>query len=95
MYSHADRIHAVELHIKAREAVRQRSESWVIPQEHSEELVPRVRAHRDLRVRSVARAPKFSEVQKQAALEHYRTHGHCISLTMRALCCPGRGALPA
>ena len=51
--------------------------------------------HRDLRVRSVARGPKFSEAQKQAALEHYRTHDRCIPSTMRALGYLGRGTLTA
>lgn len=51
--------------------------------------------HQDLRVRCAARAPKFSEAQKQAALEHYRTHDRSISATMRALGYPGRGTLTA
>ena len=49
--------------------------------------------NRDLRVQAVARAPKFSEAQKQAALEHFRTHDRCISATVRALGYPGRGTL--
>lgn len=49
----------------------------------------------DLPVCCVARAPKFSEAQKQASLEHFRTHDRCISATMRALGYPGRGTLTA
>lgn len=49
----------------------------------------------DLPVRCVARAPKFSAAQKQAAREHFRTHDRCISATMRALGYPGRGTLTA
>ncbi|MCH4814097.1 IS3 family transposase, partial [Halomonas neptunia] len=49
----------------------------------------------DLPHRSAPRPPKFSETQKQIALQHYVTHGLCISWTMRALGFPGRATLTA
>ena len=49
----------------------------------------------DLPLGSAARPPKFSEAQKQVALEHYASHGRCISWTMRALGYPGRATLTA
>lgn len=38
---------------------------------------------------------KYSQAQKEAAVEHYLTHGRCIAETMRALGYPGRGTLTA
>jgi len=41
------------------------------------------------------RGPKYSQAQKEAAVEHYVTHDRCIAATMRALGYPGRGTLTA
>jgi putative transposase len=41
------------------------------------------------------RVPKYSQAQKEAAVEHYITHDRCIAATMRALGYPGRGTLTA
>lgn len=49
----------------------------------------------DLSVGCAVRAPKFTQAQKEAAVEHYRTHDRCISATMRALGYPGRATLTA
>jgi putative transposase len=43
----------------------------------------------------VPRPPKFSDAQKQVALEHYASQGRCISWTLRALGYPGRATLTA
>ncbi|SMC95106.1 hypothetical protein SAMN05880593_111147 [Rhizobium sp. RU36D] len=96
MYSYADRLRAVELYLRLGKrlnaTIRQLGyltknalKGWY--REYVE--------NRDLRVQAVARAPKFSEAQKQAALEHFRTHDRYISATMRALGYPGRGTLTA
>jgi transposase-like protein len=58
---------------------------WYLEYEH----------HLDLRLGFAPRAPKFTQAQKEAALEHYRTHGRCVSATMRALDYPGRATLTA
>ena len=39
----------------------------------------------DLPVGYAGREPKYSQVQKEAAVEHYLTHDRCIAATMRAL----------
>ena len=49
----------------------------------------------DLPAGCAVRAPKYTEAQKKAAIEHYLTHDRCISATMRALGYPGRGTLTA
>lgn len=92
MYSHADRIRAVELYIKLGKRVKATIRQLGYPTKNAlRNWYREYQQHRDLRVRCVARTPKFSEAQKQAALEHYRTHDRCISATMRALGYPGRG----
>lgn len=58
---------------------------WYLEYEHCQ----------DLSIGSGPRPPKFSEAQKQAALEHYASRGRCISWMMRALGHPGRATLTA
>ncbi|WP_430252230.1 IS3 family transposase [Neorhizobium sp. DAR64860/K0K1] len=94
MYSYADRLRAVELYLRLGKRLNATIRQLGYPTKNAlkgwyREYVE----NRDLRVGAVARAPKFSEAQKQAALEHFRTHDRCISATMRALGYPGRGTL--
>ncbi len=96
MYSYADRLRAVELYIRLGKRLNATIRHLGYPTKNAlkgwyREYVE----NRDLRVQAVARAPKFSEAQKQAALEHFRTHDRCISATMRALGYPGRRTLTA
>lgn len=49
----------------------------------------------DLPVGYAAWDPKYSQAQKEAAVEHYLSHDRCIAATMRALGYPGRGTLTA
>ncbi|NHN21524.1 IS3 family transposase, partial [Bacillus amyloliquefaciens] len=49
----------------------------------------------DLPVGYAGRAPKFSQAQKAATIEHYLAHDRCIAATMRALGYSGRGTLTA
>lgn len=49
----------------------------------------------DLRLVFAPGAPKFTQAQKEAAVEHHRTHSRCISAKMRALGYPARATLPA
>ncbi|SCY92853.1 hypothetical protein SAMN03159288_05301 [Rhizobium sp. NFACC06-2] len=96
MYSYADRVRAVELYIGLGKRLNATIRQLGYPTKNAlrgwyREYVKNL----DLRVQAVARAPKFSEAQKQAALEHFRTHDRCISATMRELGYPGRGTLTA
>lgn len=45
--------------------------------------------------RMVGCRPKFSQEQKDASVDHYLAHGHCIAATMRALGYPCRETLTA
>ena len=96
MHSYEDRMRAVALYIKLgkrvqvtiRElgyATKNTLRGWYREYERGQELP----------IGSAPRPPKFSEAQKQAALEHYASTGRCISWTIRALGYPGRAMLTA
>ncbi|EMG51149.1 integrase catalytic subunit, partial [Ochrobactrum sp. CDB2] len=96
MYSYEDRMRAVALYIKLgkrpKATIRQLGypsknalKGWCREYEH----------HLELRLGFAPRAPKFTQAQKEVAVEHYRTHGRCVSATMRALGYPGRATLTA
>ena len=96
MYSYADRLRAVELYIRLGKRLNATIRQLGYPTKNAlRGWYREYLQHLDLRIQSVARAPKFSEAQKQAALEHFRTHDRCISATMRALGYPGRATLTA
>jgi transposase InsO family protein/transposase-like protein len=50
--------------------------------------------HRDLHA-GYARLPKFSQAQKEWAVQHYLTHGRCLAVTTRALGYPSTTVLRA
>jgi putative transposase len=94
MSSHEDQMRAVELYIKlgkrAKATIRQLGypskntlKGWRREYEH----------HLDLRLEFAPRATKFTQAQKEAAVDQYRTYGRCISATMRALGYPGCATL--
>lgn len=96
MYSYADTRRAVEFYLRLGKRLNATIRQLGYPTKNAlrgwyREYVQ----HLDLRIQPVARTPKYSESQKQAALEHYLTHDRCISATMRALGYPGRGTLTA
>lgn len=94
MYSYEDWIRAVELYIRLGKRVRAPILQLDYPTKNTLKGWHREYAKRlDLPMGSAVRGPKYSPAQKQAAVEHYLTHDRCISATMRALCCPGRGTL--
>jgi hypothetical protein len=48
---------------------------------------------RDLPMRYVRSKPKYSVEQKKLAVDHYRDHGRCMTVTIKALGYPGRDSL--
>ncbi|HTP71230.1 MAG TPA: transposase, partial [Burkholderiaceae bacterium] len=95
MYSYEDRLRAVRLYIKLgkRVAVTIRQlgyptknalKSWHREYEQGLDLPA-----------SYVRPPKYSQVQKERAVEHYLEHGRCLSATVKALGYPSRTLLPA
>lgn len=96
MYSYADRIRAVELYLKLGKRIRATIRQLGNPTKNAlKGWCREYEQQQDLRERCAPRSPKYSEADKQAALEHYRTHDRCIASTMRALGYPGRGTLTA
>lgn len=96
MYSYEDRIRAVELYIRLGKRVRATILQLGYPTKNALKGWHREYEKRlDLPVGFAIRGPKYSQAQKQAAVEHYLTHDRCLSATMRALGYPGRGTLTA
>lgn len=96
MYSYEDRIRAVELYIKLGKrpgaTIRQLGyptksslKSW--HREYERSL--------DLSRGYVRSKPKYSQSQKEQAVEHYLGHGCCIAATIKALGYQGRDSLRA
>ena len=96
MYSYEDRVRVVELYIRLGKRVKATIRQLGYPTKNAlkgwfREFEQRL----DLRVGFAGRCPKYSQAQKEAAVEHYLTHDRCIAATMRALGYPGRGTLTA
>lgn len=91
MYSYPERSREVEFYIKLGKRIKTTIRQLGYPTKNALKAWCReYEQARDLRVRWAARAPKYSEAEKQAAVERYRTHDRCIASTMRALGYPGR-----
>lgn len=96
MYSYEDRIRAVELYIKLGKRVGPTIRQLGYPTKNALKGWYREYEQRlDLPVGYAGRKPKYSQAQKEAAVEHYLTHDRCIAATMRALGYPGRATLTA
>jgi len=94
MYSYEDRVRAVALYIKLGKRVRAAIVQVGYPTKNALKGWHREYEKRlDLPVGFALRAPKCTQAQKEAAVEHYLTHDRCISATKRALSYPGRGTL--
>ncbi len=96
MFSYEDRIRAIKLYIKLGKRVgptirklgyptKNALKNWYREYEHS----------RDLQVCYVRSRRKYSDEQKQAAVQHYQDHDRCIASTMKALGYPCRATLTA
>ncbi|NVM92805.1 transposase-like protein [Variovorax sp. SG517] len=96
MYSYEDRIRAVELYIKPGKRVRPTIRQLGYPTKNSlKGWYNEYQQKLDLPMGYAGRRLKFSQEQKDAAIDHYLAHDRCIAATMRALGYPGRGTLTA
>ena len=96
MYSYEDRIRAIELYIKMGKRAGATICQLGYPTENSlkswhEQYV------RDLDVPRgyLGAKPKYSQAQRQEAVQHYLDHGRCIAWTIKALGYPSRDLLRA
>lgn len=96
MYSYDERLRAVELYIRL--GRRARATICELGYPTAKALRGWHREYelkRDLPRRYTARPPKFTDAQKQVALQHYVGHGYSISGTVQTLGFPCRGTLAA
>ena len=96
MYSYEDRIRAVELYIKLGKRTGATIRQLGYPTKNSlkswhEEYERRL----DLPSGYARSKPKYSQIQKKKAVEHYAEHGRCIAATVKALGYPCRDLLRA
>lgn len=96
MYSYEDRVRAVQLYIKLGKRSGAAIRQLGYPTKNSlknwhEEYE---RSH-DLSRGYVRSKPKYSQTQKERAIEHYLEQGRCIAFTVKALGYPGRDSLRA
>src|SRR5450830_384580 len=94
MYSYEERIRAVTLYIKLGKRTGATIRQLGYPTKNSlkswhEEYERRL----DLPSGYVRSMPKYSQTQKERAVEHYAEHGHCIAATVKALGYPSRDLL--
>lgn len=97
MYLYEDRIRAVELYIKLGKRVRPTIRQLGYPTKNAlKAWYAEYQKRLDLPVGYAGREPKFSQAQKDGAIEHYLTHDRCIAATMRApWATPGVEPLPS
>ena len=95
MYSYEDRLRAVRLYIKLGKRVGLTIRKLGYPTKNALRHWHREYEHRlDLSAIYVRR-PKYSQAQKELAVQHYLGHGRCLAATIKALGYPSRPLLSA
>lgn len=94
MYSYEDRMRAVKLYIQYDYSFASVKQELGYPKHHYSlhQWYVEYQENSDLKQRST-RPPKFTEEQRQEAIEHYYAHGRCVSRTVRLLGYPSRTLL--
>lgn len=96
MYSYEDRMRAVKLHIKPGKRTAATIRQLGYPTKNSlKSWHEKYRRDLDLPAGYVRSRPRYSQPQKNLAVEHYLDHGHCMAATIRALGYPCRDLLAA
>ena len=93
MYSYEDKIRAVELYIKLGKRVKATIRQLGYPTKNALKGWYREQGRRGDLAKGYHRAPRYSTVQQQAALDHFLHHGCCIDFTRKALGYPCRSVL--
>lgn len=85
MFSEADRIRAIELYFKygRKAAAVVRELGW--PSEKQLRRWVRAWQINGKKIQFVPRKNRYSDVQKQTAVDHYLSHGRCLAFTCRTL----------
>ena len=96
MYSYEDRMRAVKLYILLGERTAATIRQLGYPTKNSlKSWHEEYRRALDLPAGYVRSKPRYSQPQKNLAVEHYLGHGHCMAATIRALGYPCRDLLAA
>ncbi len=86
MYSYEDRIRAVKLYIKLGKRTVATIRQLGYPTKNTlKGWLREYEQHHDLHAAFVRSRPKYSVEQKEMAVEHYLSHGHCLAATAKAL----------
>jgi transposase-like protein len=95
MYSYEDRLRAVQLYIKLGKRIRLTIRQLGYPTKNALKTWYReYESSQELRA-GYKRPAKFSQAQKERAVEYYLAHGQCIAATIRSLGYPCRSLLSA
>jgi transposase-like protein len=94
MYSYEERLRAVELYLKYGRRMKATIRELGYPTKNAlKAWCEEFEKAGDVQASYVRSKPKYSEEQKNAALEHYTNHGRNISFTRQALGYPSRQKL--
>jgi len=95
MYSYEDRLRAVQLYIKLGKRIGLTIRQLGYPTKNALKTWYREFEQRHELRSSYKRPAKFSQAQKEQAVEHYLEHGKCIAATIKSLGYPCRSLLSA
>lgn len=94
MYSYADRMRAVQLYIKLGKRMASTIRQLGYPTKNAlKDWYREYERSHDLPARYVRTKPRYSPEQKTAAVEHYLSHGCCLTQIGKALGYPCRTTL--
>lgn len=96
MYSYEDRIRAVKIYIKLEKCTGATIRQLGYPAKNALNSWHReYEQSRDLPAGYVLSRPKYSDEQKEVAVQHYLNHDRCLAGTLKALGYPCRDTLAA
>lgn len=95
MYSYEDRLRAVQLYIRLGKRLGLTIRQLGYPTKNALKAWYREHEERDNLPAGYTRRSKFSQAQKERAVEHYLANGRCTAATIRSLGYPSRSVLTA
>lgn len=85
MFTEAERLRAIELYFKYGRKLAPVVRELGYPSKRNLRRWIRLWEASDGATKAIRRKPRYSDVQKQAAVEHYLNHGCCLAFTSRTL----------
>jgi putative transposase len=93
MYSYEERLRAVQLYVKLGKRVGLTIRQLGYPTKNALKTWHREYEQRHDLPAGYVRSPRYSQAQKDWAVEHYLEHGRCIAATIKSLGYPSRSLL--